>query len=241
MIYGRRERKRGMGEVNGKGCFSLFCVCVCIKNGKGRVRGMLGLGQRDGVSYKRITPNIRQNRETFFVFTSFSLCFLLFFSCFACCFCCCFSCTTSFWHFPTLGNQTPLSLSLCIEVVTSEKKFKKKNEKKKVALARPLAHDACAVKLYSIIGRWRMHNRQNQIPFGFISMYVTATVKKCALSFLCIKYTLCPYCIIIYNVYEWSTLYLQITTINITNNKLCFICFFVFPFFLFFVFELKIR
>lgn len=48
-------------------------MCVCIKNGKGPVGGMLGLGQRDGVAYKRITPNIRQNKRTFFVFTSFSL------------------------------------------------------------------------------------------------------------------------------------------------------------------------
>lgn len=31
------EREREGWEVNGKGCFSLFCVCVCIKNGKGRV------------------------------------------------------------------------------------------------------------------------------------------------------------------------------------------------------------
>lgn len=112
IIYGRGERERGRNRKWMEKVVFLYFVCVCIKNGKGRVRGMLGLGQRDGVAYKRITPNIRQNKQTYFVFTSFYLCFLFFFSCFACCFCCCFSCTTSFWHFPTLGKETPLSLSL---------------------------------------------------------------------------------------------------------------------------------
>jgi len=161
--YMAEEREREW-----KRSFFLYFVCL-YKEWKRRSGGMLGLGQRDGVAYKRITPNIRQNKQTYFVFTSFSFCFLFFFSCFACCFCCCFSCTTSFWHFPTLGKETPLPLSLRL--------VRKKMGKK--SATRPLPHDACAVKLYSIIiGRWRMHNRQNPIPFRFISMYATATVKN---------------------------------------------------------------
>ena len=108
---GERERVKKNSERKTQ-FFFFFIVCVCIKNGKGPVGGMLGLGQRDGVAYKRITPNIRQNKRTFFVFTSFSLCF----SCFACCFCCCFSCTTSFWHF-----ATSLSLSLSYYYHSSRK------------------------------------------------------------------------------------------------------------------------
>lgn len=69
---GERERVKKNSERKPQ-FFFFFIVCVCIKNGKGPVGGMLGLGQRDGVAYKRITPNIRQNKRTFFVFTSFSL------------------------------------------------------------------------------------------------------------------------------------------------------------------------
>ena len=69
---GEREGEKEKWKENVVFLF-FYCVCVCIKNGKGPVGGMLGLGQRDGVAYKRITPNIRQNKRTFFVFTSFSL------------------------------------------------------------------------------------------------------------------------------------------------------------------------
>jgi len=129
---GEREGEKEKWKENVVFLF-FYCVCVCIKNGKGPVGGMLGLGQRDGVAYKRITPNIRQNKRTFFVFTSFSLCF----SCFACCFCCCFSCTTSFWHF-----ATSLSLSLLLLPLISQRLWLVRNkwEKNKYSICDPHSH-----------------------------------------------------------------------------------------------------
>lgn len=82
---------------------------------------MLGLGQRDGVAYKRITPNIRQNKRTFFVFTSFSL-----FSSLA-------VLPVAFLALLHFGTLQPLSLSLSLiitthlaKVVTCEKQMGKK-------------------------------------------------------------------------------------------------------------------
>lgn len=115
---GEREGEKEKWKENVVFLF-FYCVCVCIKNGKGPVGGMLGLGQRDGVAYKRITPNIRQNKRTFFVFTSFSL-----FSSLA-------VLPVAFLALLHFGTLQPLSLSLIItthlaKVVTCEKQMGKK-------------------------------------------------------------------------------------------------------------------
>ena len=168
---GEREGEKEKWKENVVFLF-FYCVCVCIKNGKGPVGGMLGLGQRDGVAYKRITPNIRQNKRTFFVFTSFSLCF----SCFACCFCCCFSCTTSFWHFPT-----PLSLSYYHSSSKGCDLWETNGKKNNTSVCDPhtLIYDACAVK--TVKWRWAMYTRQNPIPFRFISFVWHCHCQKCVI------------------------------------------------------------
>lgn len=133
---------------------------------------MLGLGQRDGVAYKRITPNIRQNKRTFFVFTSFSL-----FSSLA-------VLPVAFLALLHFGTLQPLSLSLSYYYHSSRKGcdlWETNGKKNNTSVCDPhtLIYDACAVK--TVKWRWAMYTRQNPIPFRFISFVWHCHCQKCVI------------------------------------------------------------